>query len=103
MTDKFLAFFDDRFAGLAQLGALLTEVVEGLGAALTKQLLVNERSCLDLFLTLFVFSARYSFGFIILLQLLHLAIGVILISRSCSASPDRCSTQECATALTESY
>ena len=37
MAQKFLAFFDDCFTGLAQLVGLLTEVVEGLRAALTKR------------------------------------------------------------------
>src|SRR3989338_2719158 len=65
------------------------------------RLLVNEGSCLYLFLTGFVFCTGYLFGFIILLQLLHLAIGLNFVACSCRASSYRRSSNELAPALTE--
>src|SRR3990170_3110100 len=67
----------------------------------TPRLLVDDRSCLDLFLPGFVFCTGYLFGFIILLQFLHLAIGLNFVACSCRASPYRRSSNELATPLTE--
>ena len=67
------------------------------------ELLVVDRSCSYLFLSVFAFFvlfARDSLGFIILLQLLHLAIDVIFAAFPCRAGPDHRSPNKLVAGLT---
>jgi hypothetical protein len=49
------------------------------------EVLVNDRSLLDLFFTVVVFFTGYSLVFIVFLQLLHLAISLIFVASASGA------------------
>src|SRR5688500_3750899 len=64
-------------------------------------MLVNDRALLNLFFTVFIFFTRYSPVLVILLQLLHLPVGLILVTASSGSGAYQCSCEKLASRLRE--